>query len=129
MFWRRKSSPPPPARPAADPLAAIPLRPANVELRHDSHGCLHLRLTPPLKPFQRKVARWLNYDYTHKLALDETGTLYYQMVDGQTTLAQIVDELTKRLQKDRRDVVQMVVLFTKMLMTRNMLALKIPAPA
>ncbi|MCG3148801.1 MAG: Coenzyme PQQ synthesis protein D [Verrucomicrobiae bacterium] len=125
MRWRRKSTPPLP--PATDPLTAIPLKPANVELKHDSQGCLHLRLTPQLKPTQRKVTQWLGYDYTHKLALDETGTAYYQLVDGQHTLATIVDELTKKLSKDRREVATMVVMFTKMLMTRNMLALKVQA--
>ena len=128
MFWRR--TPPLPA-PAVvrnpDPLAAIPLKPANVELREDSQGCLHLRLTPPLGPVQRRVARWLRYDYTRKLALDEHGTFYYRLVDGQHTLAAIVDELARKLGQDRRDVATMVVTFTKMLMTRNMVVLKITA--
>ena len=126
MFGRIKSAPPAPAatRPA-DPLAAIPLKPTNVELREDSQGCLHLRLTPTLGPIQRKVARWLGYDYTRKLALDEHGTFYYRLVDGQHTLAAIVDELAQKLGQDRREVATMVVTFTKLLMTRNMIVLKI----
>jgi len=123
MRWRHK--PAPAAKSQTDPLAAIPLKPANVELRQDSRGCFHLRLTPPLKPLQRKVATWLRYDYTRKLELDEHGTLYYQLADGQRTLSAIVDEFAKKLGKDRREVVPMIVTFTKMLMIRNMLALKV----
>lgn len=108
-----------------DPLAAIPLKPTNVELREDINGRLHLRLTPPLGPWQRRVAAWLRYDYTRKLELDETGTQYYRLVDGAHTLAAIVDELSAQLGKDRREVTAMVVTFTKLLMTRNMIALKI----
>ena len=125
MFWRKKPAPVPIAMRNANPLAAIPLKPANVELREDSQGCLHLRLTPPLGPVQRKVATWLRYDYTRKLTLDEHGTIYYRLVDGQHSLAAIVDELAQKLGQDRRDVATMVVTFTKMLMTRNMVVLKI----
>ena len=126
MFGRTKPPvPTPTATRTADPLAAIPLKPANVELREDSQGCLHLRLTPTLGPVQHKVARWLGYDYTRKLTLDEHGTFYYRLVDGQHTLAAIVDELAQKLGQDRRDVATMVVTFTKMLMTRNMIVLKI----
>ena len=126
MFWRR--TPPTPVPTAGrnpDPLAAIPLKPTNVELREDSQGCFHLRLTPTLGPVQRKVAGWLGYDYTRKLTLDEHGTFYYRLVDGQHSLAAIVDELARKLGQDRRDVATMVVTFTKMLMTRNMVVLKI----
>lgn len=126
MFWRRNPPTPVPTTGRnSDPLAAIPLKPTNVELREDSQGCLHLRLTPPLGPVQRKVAGWLGYDYTRKLTLDEHGTFYYRLVDGQHSLAAIVDELARKLGQDRRDVATMVVTFTKMLMTRNMVVLKI----
>ena len=126
MFGRTQPPvPTPTAMRPADPLAAIPMKPANVELREDSQGCLHLRLTPTLGPVQRKVARWLGYDYTRKLTLDEDGTFYYRLVDGHHTLAAIVDELTRKLGQDRRDITTMVVTFTKMLMTRNMIVLKI----
>ena len=125
MFWQKKPAPAPEVRLKNDPLAAIPLKPANVELREDPDGCLHLRLTPPLTPLQLKVAGWLRYDYTRKLTLDEHGTLYYRLVDGQHSLSAIVDELARKIGKDRRDVATMVVTFTKMLMTRNMVALKV----
>ena len=108
-----------------DPLAAIPLKPENVELREDVHGRLHLRLTPVLGPWQRRIATWLRYDYTRKLELDETGTQYYRLADGAHTLAAIIDELATQLGKDRSEVTAMVVTFTKLLMTRNMIVLKV----
>jgi Coenzyme PQQ synthesis protein D (PqqD) len=108
-----------------DPLAAVPLKPANVETREDSCGRLHLCLTPRLGPWQRRIATWLRYDYTRKLELDETGTQYYRLADGTHTLTAIIDKLSTQLGRDRQEVTTMVVTFTKMLMTRNMLALKI----
>ena len=111
-----------------DPLAAIPLKPENVELKPDSRGCLHLRMTPPLKPLKRKVAKWLGYDYTSRLELDEYGSHYYRLIDGQRPLSAIVDELAKKLGKERSEVAKMVVVFTKTLMTRNMVVLKITPP-
>ena len=108
-----------------DPLAAIPLKPENVETREDSYGRLHLCLTPKLGPWQQRVAIWLRYDYTRKLELDETGTQYYRLADGAHTLTAIIDKLSVQLGRDRREVATMVVTFTKMLMTRNMIALKI----
>ena len=112
----------------ANPLAAIPLKPENVELRPDPDGNVHLRMTPELKPMQRKIATWLRYDYTRKVTLDEYGSLYYRLIDGRRPLSSIVDELTQKLGKDRNEVAMMVVTFTKHLMIRNMIALKITSP-
>ncbi len=88
-----------------------------------------MRLTPPLKPLQRKLAELFRYDYTRKIALDEHGTLFYGLVNGQNTLGTIVGEMAPRLGKGRKEVESMVVLFARKLMTMNMLALKVPVPA
>ena len=45
------------------------------------------------KTIYERVAGWLGYDYSRKLELDEQGTLYYGMVDGNTTLRQIVSRM------------------------------------
>lgn len=124
MLWFPKKNDLKP-KSTANPLAAIPLKPDNVELRPDPDGNVHLRMTPPLKPMQLKVAKWLGYDYTRKLTLDEYGSLYYRLIDGRRPLSDIVDELTKKLGKERKEVAMMVVTFTKHLMMRNMIALKI----
>ena len=59
--------------------------------------------------------------------MDEWGTLFYGMVDGTHTLRAIADRLAAQSQRDRKEVEQGVILFTKKLMTLDMLQLKVPA--
>jgi hypothetical protein len=110
-----------------DPLGAIPLKPENVQTKTDSRGVMHLRMTPPLTHLHRKVAKWLGYDYSAKVELDEYGTFFYSLVDGERTLNAIVDAMAQKLSKSRKETAMTVVAFTKSLMTRNLLLLKIPA--
>jgi hypothetical protein len=112
-----------------DPFAVIPIRPEDVTLRRDSRGLLHLRRSPPLGRMQQRIATWLNYDYSRKIELDEHGTRYYDLVDGARTLRVIVDQMVPASGRDRKYVEEGVILFTKKLMTLNMLALKIPPAA
>jgi hypothetical protein len=123
-FFRKKSPPPTPV--VSNPLTVVPLKPANVEVRTDSQGLIHLKMTPPLKPFKRKVAQWLRYEYSAKVELDEYGSYYYSLVDGEQTLSSIVDAMAQKLGKTRKETAQTVVAFTKSLMTRNLLVLKVP---
>jgi len=127
-FFRSKSLPPMPKAPViSNPLAVVPLKPGNVEVKKDKQGLIYLKMTPPLKPFKRKVAEWLRYEYSAKVELDEVGSLYYSLVDGQQTLSTIIDAMAQKLGKSRKEMAQDVVAFTKSLMTRNMLILMVPA--
>lgn len=113
----------------ADPFAVIPLQPENVEQRRDSHGMIHLRLTIEPTGWGKRLAEMLHYDYSRKLELDENGTFYYSHIDGSTTLETIVERMTAKLGISRQEAEEAVVLFTKKLMTMNMLALKVPEGA
>lgn len=108
-----------------DPFAVVPLLPENVEIRRDSAGNAHLRMRPRLTALRRKVADWLNYDYTRKVELDEAGTLFVGMADGHNRLHDIVDHLVAKSGRERKDVEEGVIIFTKKLMTMNMIALKV----
>jgi hypothetical protein len=128
MAWFRKK--PPATRAAiADPFGVIPLQPEDVAVRRDSQGHIHLRRFPPLSRLQQRVATWLRYDYSRKIELDEHGTLYYGLVNGSHTLRTIVDQMTAASGRDRKIVEEGVIVFTKKLMTMNMLALKVPETA
>ena len=117
-----------PAAPViVDPFAVIPLRPGDVEVKRDQAGHLNLRRQPALNGFHAKVTGWLGHDYSSKIELDEWGTLFYGMVDGTHTLRAIADRLAAQSQRDRKEVEQGVILFTKKLMTLDMLQLKVPA--
>jgi hypothetical protein len=127
MGFFRKKTLPSKAPVISNPLAVVPLKPDNVEVKKDSQGLIHLKMTPPLKPFKRKVAKWLRYEYSAKLELDEYGTFFYSLVDGEQTLSSIVDAMAQKLGKSRKETAMNVVAFTKSLMTRNMLVLMVPA--
>jgi hypothetical protein len=110
----------------ADPFAAVPDKPADVEVRRDSRGMIHLRRRQALSGLKKRVADWLGYDYSRKVELDEHGTRYFALVDGVSTLGAIVDEMTASSGRPRREVEEGVVLFTKKLMTMNMIVLRVP---
>jgi hypothetical protein len=108
-----------------DPFAAVPMKPENIEMKKDSAGRLHLRLPLELKGLKKRIAGWFGYDYSRKVSLDEYGTLYYSLVDGARSLEAIVEQMTPALKKSRKEVEEMVVIFTKQLMTRNLILLKV----
>jgi hypothetical protein len=109
-----------------DPLAVVPLAPDNVEQKRDSRGLIHLRLNIPLRGLRKRLAAWLGYNYTRTLELDEVGTLFYERVDGKRTLRDIAGEMAGKCGRDREEMTKQVVLFTKALMTRNLILLRVP---
>ena len=124
MFWARRAEPAqrPPAR---DPFAAVPLRPENLEVRYDSAGHAHLRVQPALKGLRKRLATLLRHDYSRKVQLDAYGTLFIDMVDGRNRLRDIADHMVAGSGKDRKAVEEGVILFTRKLMTMNMIHLRI----
>jgi hypothetical protein len=97
-------------------------------LRRDSAGCLHLRREEPVGRWLARVARWLHYDLSRTLALDEHGTRFYDAIDGQASLRDIAGTLVATSGRPQAEVEQGVVLFTRTLMTRHLLELRVPRP-
>lgn len=124
---RARRAPTPPL--IRDPLAVIPLQPPEVEARRDSQGRIQLRLRPPLKGLRKLLHRALGYDYSRTLALDEMGSRFYSLVDGHRTLGDIVEEMASAAGTERKLMADSVVCFTKDLMTRNLIILKVPPAA
>lgn len=114
---------------ARDPLTAVPMQPENLEIKYDSHGMMHLKLSQEPEGFLRHVVRWLRYDYSRKVELDEYGTAYYSMVDGKNDLRQIIESMNNKFDKSRDEIEQAVILFTKKLMQMQMILLKVPTSA
>ncbi len=119
---RNKQTPRPAIR---DPFAVVPLIADRVDMRFDSAGHAHLRLRPALGGLRGKVAAWLRYDYARKVQLDDCGTLFMGMVDGRNRLRDIVERMAADSGKDRKDVEEGVIVFTRKLMTMNMLVLRV----
>jgi hypothetical protein len=129
MAWGRKRRPPeePPAEITAEVLAVVPVRLDYVELREDSHGHLHLRVSLPPKGVAKHILNWLRQDYSRTYELDEFGSFFYQQVDGHTTLKMIIRRMAKHFHRPFEETEVAVIQFTKLLMTKNMLALQMPA--
>jgi len=125
LFRRQAGRTHPPRPVIRDPLAVVPLRPDNVEIRHDSTGCAHLRMRPEVKGLLRILADRFGYDFSRKVQLDRYGTLFVSMIDGRNSLHDIVARMAADSGKDRKEVEEGVVLFTKKLMTMDMIQLKI----
>ncbi len=124
--WQKQTPPTPTATTyAADPFAAVPVKPDDVELRRDGQGRIHLRLLPALTGLRKRLADMLGYDYSRRLELDEYGSLFYGLVDGRTPLRVIADRLAEQSGRSRSDVEQGVILFTRKLMVMNLLALQV----
>ncbi len=112
-----------------DPLSVVPIKPENLEIKYDSQGMMHLKLSQEPAGFLRHVVKLLRYDYSRKIELDAYGTAYYSMVDGKTTLRQIIEKMNKKFDKSREEIEQAVILFTKKLMQMQMILLKVPKSA
>jgi hypothetical protein len=126
---REGGNPAPTAPRITDPFAVIPQKPDNLEMRKDDSGMTHLRLRVELTGLKKTIADLFNYDYTRKLELDENGSYYFDMVDGETPLRTIVGKMVSKLGKSRKDTEEMVVLFTRKLMLMNMIVLWVPENA
>lgn len=113
----------------ADPLAVIPFRPENVDLKYDSQQRAHLRVRVPLTGFLKRVADRCGYDYTKKSMLDEYGTAYMSLADGQADLKTIIAQMATQFGKTPKEMEAAVMLFTKTLMTKQLIALKVPESA
>ncbi len=108
-----------------DPLSAIPMLPANVEKKKDDRGLVQLRIEIPLKKWQKKIVDFLRYDYSKVIALDEMGSAFYDRVDGHASLRQIAQEMATLFNANIAEMEKAVMNFTKSLMERSALILKI----
>ena len=125
LFGRRRKNSGKAGLLTRDPFDVVPFRPENVEIRHDSAGNAHLRMWPELKGLRKKIADVLGYDYSRKVQLDGYGTMYFKMADGANRLRDIADRMAADSGRDRKEVDEGVILFTKKLMTMNMIALRV----
>ena len=108
-----------------NPLDAVPFIPESVEMKEDSAGNLQMRVEQKLSRLRTRVAGWLGQDHSTKVALDEHGSFFIRQVDGERDLREIVKAMVVHSGRSREDVEAGVMLYTKKLMTKNMIALKV----
>ena len=109
-----------------NPFAACPV-PAPFVQTEENDGKIQVRQTPPPKQGLRAfLARRFSMFPFRLVCLDERGTFYWKQIDGKRTLGEIEQRLRDRYQMEPTQSRDAVILFTKMLMRRSLIALKLP---
>jgi hypothetical protein len=110
------------------PLDAVPLRVPGIESKPDADGSLHLRFRiPPRGTADGWLRNVLRLEPNLKLKLDPKGSEFWGLIDGKGSLREIAASLAQRWECSEQAAGDSVILFTKTLMTRNLVALEIPA--
>jgi hypothetical protein len=126
---RKKPKPPPPLPGAAgrDPLAAVPMTAEDIEVKADEKSLLHLRReVDPGPGLWGRIARRFRFTRHAQVNLDERGTLFWSLVDGRRPLREIAKALKRKFDLSEQESKDATVMFTKMLMLRHLIFLKIP---
>jgi hypothetical protein len=112
-----------------NPFSACPVAAPFVQIE-ETEGKVQLRQTPPPKPGLRAFfARRFSMFPFRLVCLDERGTFYWKQIDGQRTLGEIEQRLRNHYRMEPAQSRDAVILFTKMLMRRSLIALKLPQPS
>ena len=133
MFLGRKKRVPavvPPAtgRPARDPFEAVPLAAPGVAEERGDDGSLVLVHRVPVPPrYARLLGRYLGRERVSRTVLDENGAFFWRQIDGVRSLGSIADAVRVRLNQPEAQARESAVAFTKDLMKRNLIQLKLKA--
>ena len=113
----------------ANPLAAVPMLLDGVEARRDTASLVQLNrsVQPP-----RGVLGWFSRllgSRRVRINLDEQGSFFWDRINGQRDLAQIASELQQRFGTEPAAARQATVSFTRMLMLRHIIQLRVDRAA
>ncbi len=112
-----------------DPFAACPVVVPHVEAE-ERNGRVQIRQElPPSKGVRAFLARRFAMFPFRLVCLDEQGSFYWNQIDGRRTLGEIEQDLRAHFHLEPRQSRDAVVLFTKMLMRRGLVALRLKTPA
>jgi hypothetical protein len=113
-----------------DPLAAVPHVAPGVEAKQDRAGRFQVRRELPDRPGWREwLARHFGLRRAVRIDLDERGSRFWNLIDGRRSLAEMVECIKRDLGADDAESRKAVVLFTKALMLRHLIALEMPGEA
>jgi hypothetical protein len=125
LFRKRKAAVA--ARPARDPLDAVPLAAEGVEARVGQGGLVQLKRTwHSAHGMRRLLARALKYEHSARLDLDALGSAYWRLVDGRRTVREVAAELARELSREEVECRKATIQFTRSLVIRHFVDLKVP---
>lgn len=125
---RKKKKQPPAVKgtTARDPLAAVPVIAQGVEARADSNGLLQLRAAPPRKKgIMSAIAKKLGMHRHVRVDLDACGSMFWRRINGRRPLREIEAYIREQTGLDEKETKKAVVAYTKMLMQRHLIMLRI----
>lgn len=131
MFGRRtkkaiKAAHPIPQGPARDPLEAVPMVAEGVRTEAGPSGATVLvSATPVPMRYARLLGRFLGRDRIARVILDDQGAFFWQQINGIRTLRQISDIVRIRMNRPDVESDAAVISFTRDLMKRNLVNLKV----
>lgn len=109
-------------------LACIPVRHPMVRERHLKGGDVLLTYPSRMKPMIAGIARFLGQDAERlpprKTQLDEMGSAVWNMMDGQSTVEDIIKKFSKLYQLHPKEAEVAVTTFFRQLGRRDLIALK-----
>lgn len=110
-------------------LAAVPETDPNTETRPDGDGALQLRRTVVSgSRIVRLLNRWFQRTDYLQVRLDARGTFFWQQINGQRSLDEIARNLARQFSITESESREAVIVFTKKLMTRQVIHLCVPKP-
>lgn len=116
-----------PLEAARNPFAAIPMVAPQVREEPSANGELTLVHTVPVPArYARFLGRFLGREHVARTILDEHGVFFWRQIDGVRTLTEIVHAIRLHANQSDAQARKAVITFTKDLMTRNLIVLKIP---
>ena len=110
---------------ARDPLCAVPLVPEGVKAEATKDGVLVTRRLSAGRGLGGRIVAWLGGSYPVRVELDERGAAFWNRIDGHRPLASIAQDLEARFGVSGDEARRATIEFTKQLMRRNLIALKI----
>ena len=109
-----------------DPFDAVPVIAPGVEARQDGQEHFQVRRTSKKKSGLAGVlARKFGFERAVRANLDKMGSFYWRQIDGRKDLARIEKKLRRHFRLSRQQSRGATVKFTKALMERGLILLKV----
>jgi hypothetical protein len=110
-------------------LAAIPETAPGIEAHLDAAGTLQVRrAVVPKWCVTQALNRWFCHTDYVQVRLDAQGTFFWHQIDGLRSLEDIACNLAGSLGMAKSDSREAVLVFTKMLMIRQLIRLRVAVP-
>ncbi len=109
-----------------DPFGAVPLKNAAAEHRQDSNACYQIRMRLEPKPgLGGQISSRLGFHRDVRVDLDAHGSFFWSQIDGRQDLRAIERKIREKFSLEPADSEKATIMFTKMLMLRHLIQLKI----